>query len=132
MPGAASKPGWPRTCRRCSTRSGRRPRRRRSRTPSRAIGMKFPPELRESLAVHAGQRQSDAAFGQWELFDLERVTSRWDSLAERVASGQFPDHDEPHIQIRGPVRPRWWDRAWIPVAADGTGDLLAVDLNPPA
>jgi cell wall assembly regulator SMI1 len=30
------------------------------------------------------------------------------------------------------VRQRWWDRAWIPIAADGTGDLLAVDLNPPA
>ena len=96
-----------------------------------AIGVAFPAEFRASLAVHDGQRLADATFGQWEPFDLRRVVERWRSLAERVATGTFPDHDEPHIQTRGPVRPRWWSRAWIPIAADGTGDLLAIDLEPP-
>ncbi|HYO65816.1 MAG TPA: SMI1/KNR4 family protein [Archangium sp.] len=96
------------------------------------VGVPFPSDLREFLSVHDGQSPDELeVFARWAPLSLERIVSIWQRSEERVQRGVIQTEDNPDIRIHGPVRPRWWDRAWIPFAKDAEGDLLCLDLNPP-
>jgi cell wall assembly regulator SMI1 len=98
-----------------------------------AVEVSFPPEFIASLTVHDGQDdRAFEVFGNWGLLDLTGVVRKWQMFVALVEKGVLPTDDEPEsVVIEGPVRPRRWDRAWIPVATKGTGDYLLLDLNPP-
>jgi cell wall assembly regulator SMI1 len=98
-----------------------------------ALGVSFPPEFIASLAIHDGQDASEfEIFGDWGLLDVNGIVRKWRLLASLVDKGVLHTFDDPQwVLTEGPVRPRAWDRAWIPVATMGTGDYLLLDLNPP-
>jgi cell wall assembly regulator SMI1 len=98
-----------------------------------ALGVAFPSEFIASLAVHDGQDDREfEVFGQWGLLDLANIVDVWRVLSGLQQTGVLNTFDEPRLILtEGAVRPRAWDRAWIPVATKGTGDYLLLDLNPP-
>ena len=97
------------------------------------IGAEFPPELLASLAVHDGQRPDELeVFGEWALLCVAESARVWRKLARMADEGALHTHDEPAwVKVIGAVRPRSWDRASIPIASDGQGDHLILDLDPP-
>jgi molybdopterin molybdotransferase len=98
-----------------------------------ALGVGFPSEFIASLAVHDGQDDREfEVFGQWGLLDLANIVHAWRVLSGLRQKRVLNTFDEPGLIVaEGTVRPRAWDRAWIPVATKGTGDYLLLDLNPP-
>jgi cell wall assembly regulator SMI1 len=97
------------------------------------VGQPFPVELRQSLAVHDGQRGAGfEVFGVWGLLSLRQIVDEWSELQSLAAEGAIATNDDPAIKTLGAVRPRWWDPAWIPVAKNASGDWLCLDMNPPA
>jgi len=98
-----------------------------------AIGVSFPPELLASLAAHDGQEpHAYEMFAGWALLPLVHVVVVWKELVAMAKRLELPAFDEPdHVRTEGPVRPRAWDPLWIPVADDGQGNRLMLDMDPP-
>ncbi len=94
------------------------------------IGCGLPADLRASLGVHDGQVENAAVWGRWEYHRVDAIAGAWSLLRGLVDQGAFTTDDDPLIATVGPVRPRWWDPAWIPFAVDMAGDRLCVDMNP--
>ncbi len=69
----------------------------------------LPAELRESLAIHNG----GGNFGSYELFGTAEIARTWASMTKRHEAGDLAK--------------RLWNRAWIPFAQDGGGNLRALD-----
>jgi cell wall assembly regulator SMI1 len=98
-----------------------------------ALGTSFPPEFVASLGVHEGQssRALEVLDG-WRLYALPEIVRVWQRFCEMAADGTLRTVDDPSsVFPKGPVRPRDWDRAWIPIGADGGGEHLMLDLDPP-
>jgi len=100
------------------------------------IGLTLPPELRESYLRHDGQ--PDSADGllregfleldcEYRLLSLAEVGTEWKvwkellDLEEFAGSSATPDAG---------VRAEWWHPGWVPVASNGGGDSVCVDLAP--
>ncbi|AKT40978.1 SMI1/KNR4 family protein [Chondromyces crocatus] len=92
------------------------------------IGATLPDELKASLRRHAGS--SRALFESWELHTLEAIGSTWSMLRGFLDDGTFPSEGSPLVQVEGPLRQVWWSPGWIPIAGNGAGDHLCVDLDP--
>lgn len=92
-----------------------------------------PETLRALLAERDGCRQSifplpqRAAGLTWRLLGVDEIVRAWRLCGEvsRI-EGTGP------IQADGPVDAVWWSPTWVPIAGDGTGDLLCLDRRPPA
>lgn len=94
-----------------------------------ALGRSFPSDFVDSLLVHDGQAEAGfGVFGRWTLMSLERLVDYWQMLVDLAAASTFDGTGA--ITTRGNVRAVWWDRAWIPFAVDGGGDVLNLDLDP--
>lgn len=63
-------------------------------------------------------------FGGMESLGGARAIETWRQQCEK----DWPD-EPPHVGDE-PIRPVWWDPAWVPVARSGSGDLLFVDRAP--
>lgn len=93
-----------------------------------ALGVALPDAVRGSFRVHDGQSGLAAyIMDGWMLLPLEFVVSEWRFLLGMLESGQWVDTSGEPI---GPVQPRWWMPAWIPLLSNGCGDYQCVDLAP--
>jgi hypothetical protein len=70
-------------------------------------------------------------FREYALLDLPQARERWLGLNELVDEGAFKTYepralaeDDDQIQFV------WWSRGFIPIAEDGGGNLICVDLDP--
>jgi cell wall assembly regulator SMI1 len=103
------------------------------------LGMALPADLVESLQIHDGQK-SDADIGlfpsgTWELGALPsfrllsaaEIGREWKMMKELHDMGEFAGRKA--AAQRG-VRADWWNLAWIPIADDGGGDYMCLDLAP--
>ncbi len=93
------------------------------------VGVKLPRALVSSLLTHDGMRDRIVVV---DLYDYNRLIS----VAEmakwwRIVSSDPSDLDGPRFfhgrRIKGDLR---WRRAWVPIAVDAGGNLLACDLDP--
>jgi cell wall assembly regulator SMI1 len=80
------------------------------------------------MQIHGGQNENVALVGRWMLLTPRRIVECW-KLTRRIS-------DELGLekmggQPQGPVRPVWWNPSWVPVAVDGMGNDLCLDLDPP-
>ncbi|MED4135572.1 SMI1/KNR4 family protein [Priestia megaterium] len=94
------------------------------------IGLKFPQNLRELLMIHNGQRDEYiAAIDNYLLLPLDEIVYTWQTLKELLDGGEFEDFEE--VEPVGPVKKEfWWNPCWIPVATNGGGDDICIDLDP--
>lgn len=103
------------------------------------LGVSLPADVRESYSAHDGSGGAHAGGGADLLPHREygHVGVPLLSLAECVSdrerwlraweAGAF---DDSRASPRGPIRPQWWCRGWVPVTWDGGGDHLCIDLDP--
>ncbi|WP_052374247.1 SMI1/KNR4 family protein [Chondromyces apiculatus] len=94
----------------------------------REIGASLPEDLRASLKRHAGSTR--ALSGEWELHPPAMILGTWTMMRGFAEDGVFPHGELTPGSVVGPLVPTWWTRGWIPVAGNGAGDHLCVDLSP--
>ncbi|MEQ3552537.1 SMI1/KNR4 family protein [Pseudonocardia nematodicida] len=111
------------------------------------FGRPFPDELRAFYALSDGQRPdfprgpgphpsaTTSLFpATYALLPLQQAIAEYRNWIEVVGPGDSkPDFDD-HITVRDddPVRARYWDPGWWPLATDGGGNSIAVDTVPEA
>jgi cell wall assembly regulator SMI1 len=97
----------------------------------RRLGFALPEGVRESYAVHDGSGGADVMpHNVYGLVDVP-LLSLEEAIRDRQMWLDFLDRGafrEP--RPRGPIRPEWWNRWWVPVTWDGGGDHLCIDLDP--
>ena len=75
------------------------------------MGMRLPDDVRVCWGIHNG------TFGQfidgWSLHNLDEMVQRRQRMM-----GLFRDDEQ------------WWNPKWIPLASDGSGDMICLDLAP--
>lgn len=90
------------------------------------LGASLPAEVAESLRVHDGQHD-EALWDLWALLSAEEIAAQWSLMKDLLEAGEL---DGLGTENGKKVAAGWWCPAWIPVCADGSGDLLCVDLQP--
>lgn len=102
-----------------------------------AIGGPLPEDLKASLLVHDGQdiktgiplvppvRRGE---GGYRLMAIEEIGDHWRMWKELSDKGEFRKlRCSADKEIQGGA---WWQKGWIPLADNGAGDFLCVDLCP--
>lgn len=95
-----------------------------------AIGMQLPQAVRDAYLIHNGQHNSHYTLldSSWHLLSLKQALKEWQLNNQLLADGHFFDNSVPYPHVG--VQAVWWSPYWIPVAANGAGDLVCVDLAP--
>lgn len=97
------------------------------------LGFPIPDELRSLLRIHDGCRHGDYPLPikapsptQWRLTPIA-------GIIENRELGENAGKIATVVKLKtvGPVRAVWWSSAWVPIAEDGTGDLVCIDTDPP-
>src|SRR5262249_45100763 len=77
-----------------------------------AFGCSFTPDLADSLRIHDGQDGGGLEMlGGWRLYDLHSMDRAWRMMMDM-------SREETIL----------WKPTWIPIASDGNGNHLIVDL----
>jgi cell wall assembly regulator SMI1 len=90
-------------------------------------------DLYEFYALHDGQSSYDLAFSSpWRLLSVRHIKSNLKVMNEDLTAQWEEDGISPsdEAEAQGPVKPVLWNRKWIPIASNGGGDLLCIDLDP--
>ena len=99
------------------------------------LGYKFPKELITFYKTHNGQKMDadclvpadDVSDVGYVLMSLAEGLSEWDAWNTVAESGQFEGASADNA--RG-IRAKLWHDGWLPIASNGGGDSLCVDLDP--
>lgn len=100
------------------------------------LGVAFPLDLHACYLVHDGQKpEGDGLFPEgfagldapFLLLSLDEVVRHWRNWQELAEAGEFARQG---AQPDRGVRSDWWNPGWVPIAWDGGGDSLCVDLAP--
>ena len=99
------------------------------RLEARLGGRRLPPDVRAALQLHGAS--GGVAYWEYTGLSVEEIASRWEGLERLRGEGTFdgwePRELDSSLQL---VQPQWWSPDWIPLAKDGGGNLLCVDLGP--
>jgi cell wall assembly regulator SMI1 len=93
----------------------------------------LPDDFVRSWRAHDGQDWDTGLpliagwLGSYSLLSSDQIESRYDSASVLLSEEFAALRGAP----RGPVRPDWWNPRWVPVAGNGCGDLICLDLDPP-
>jgi cell wall assembly regulator SMI1 len=87
----------------------------------RKMGVRLPEDVRESYLRHDGEQEFLGLFLGWTQMSLRDVQKEW----------AFERWEERAPRSRGPVKAQSWSPRWIAMIANGAGDFLCVDLDPP-
>jgi cell wall assembly regulator SMI1 len=93
------------------------------------LGVQFPEVMRAAYQIHNGQL-GDAAplMGEWQLLSLEDLQGQWELMQDlHIENPILPPSS---AAGPSPIRADWWNSKWIPIAYNGAGDLMCVDLDP--
>lgn len=86
------------------------------------FGIKLPDDYKESLSLCNGQLgMADNLLGDWSLLSLEATMKEWNGL-----NSLFIDDLDKIYKIE---QIYWWNKKWIPIAYNGAGDFLCIDLS---
>lgn len=94
----------------------------------------LPDDFVQSWLLHNGQRWNTrlplvaGSLGSYALLPLDQVTSHWQTWTDLL--GDFKAQGVRGVP-RGPVRANWWNKLWVPVGVNGSGDMICLDLDPP-
>ena len=92
------------------------------------LGIQFPESFQNSVLIHDGQDENlPGLLHDWELLSLRRIEGEWKLWKELLDGGEFSDYQsEPEAGVKN----NWWNERWIPIAADGAGNFLCMDMDP--
>ena len=91
------------------------------------MGVTFPGDVRTSYLIHDGQRpEGFNLLDGYELLSLDRMVDEWRMWKQLLDERDLDYESEP----QGPIRTDWWNPLWIPIASDGSGNHLCLDLAP--
>ncbi|GGP65365.1 SMI1/KNR4 family protein [Saccharothrix coeruleofusca] len=99
-----------------------------------AVGYAFPRDLVESLLRHDGAPRSLVP-SRWTLLPLDTAVDTWRRNTEELAARQAAEvddmSDEDWSEVEeGEEDAFWgWSPAWLPIAVDGSGCHLVVELR---
>jgi cell wall assembly regulator SMI1/ankyrin repeat protein len=100
------------------------------------LGVKFPDEVRASYLRHDGQRDGQDGLlpegfaeldEEFRLLPLAEILSEWEPWKELLDIGEFAGNT---ATPDDGVRADWWNPCWVPIASNGGGDSLCIDLAP--
>lgn len=93
------------------------------------IGASLPSDYRQWLAIHNGQvPDAPGVLCSDEFLSTQRILDEWQcmmKLAETEVAGFVAQSTPPDC-----IQAVWWHRLWIPITADGAGNLVCLDLAP--
>jgi cell wall assembly regulator SMI1 len=102
----------------------------------KGVKAKLPEDVRASYLRHNGQKDgSDGLFPsgfagldeEFCILPADAIAPDWKIWKELADGGEFEDGDaEPDESVRA----AWWHKSWIPIASNGGGDSLCIDLSP--
>lgn len=94
------------------------------------LGVALPDDVVASYRVHDGcAGDGPPLLGSFRLSPISQIERDWALQQDLLQDGVFVDDG---VEPEGAVRPVWWEPAWIPVAANSSGDFLCVDMRPDA
>lgn len=91
-----------------------------------AVGKSLPEEWVQSARVHDGQ-DGEALLDLWRLLPAQEVLDERSGMLHLMRAGEFQALETEHDRKVGGG---WWREGWLPVASNGCGDLLCIDLDP--
>lgn len=94
-----------------------------------ALETDLPRAFLEWARVHDGQ--ADDAVGLLDgnsLLPSARIQEQWATMLALQQDGRFPQAGE--SEPPGAIAPVWWSPYWIPIASDGSGNLVCIDMAP--
>ena len=91
-----------------------------------AMGMRFPDEVRQSLACHNGSAEYGSGWVYGELLSLARMQDERRIWMDLLEAGSFDDLAAFNHES-GQITPGWWHPQWLPLDADGGGNGNFVD-----
>jgi cell wall assembly regulator SMI1 len=96
---------------------------------ARSLSCELPDDVTESYHIHDGMRgAAGSLIGEWSLMPLAIVVREWKTLKKLSDGGTFEGMEgDADVQVKSD----WWNPRWIPVASNGSGDFVCVDLDPP-
>ncbi len=89
------------------------------------LGVTLPGSYVESLKVHDG----GGSFESYEYLSTEDVYRWWKVWTLALEKGELEGR-APSEEGQEALQPGFWNRRWIPFAADSVGNLLCIDLDP--
>jgi cell wall assembly regulator SMI1 len=89
------------------------------------LGVRLPDDVRAAYRIHDGARLP-FLYG-WSWYSLTEMVAEWRQLQEFRAQGIFGDNSG---RADGPVRPVWYDPAWVPITRSGYGHRHCLDFAP--
>jgi len=103
------------------------------------IGLAFPEDLKASYlvqnGVEYGEDELNIVVGPYDeyndmafcLLPIEQIADEWQVWKDLNDVGEFEgETGEPDNEIVDD----WWSNGWIPIAGDGGGDFICIDMNP--
>lgn len=94
----------------------------------RTLGAPAPIQLARLLARHDGSGDA-MVVPEYRLLSTAVIAEEW-LIWEDLRINDF-DPRGLTCSPEGPIRrDHWWNSAWIPFAADGTGNFLCIDTDP--
>jgi cell wall assembly regulator SMI1 len=102
------------------------------------LKLTLPADFVASVRVHDGQRSDDGCalipgpphplgLGWYELLPLTDIRREWSMMKGLDDIGEFEGR-KPRA-TRG-IQPVWWSQEWVPIADNGGGDYVCLDLAP--
>lgn len=96
-----------------------------------SIGKKLPNDYRDWLQIHNGQiPDSVGLLYSNEFLSTSRLLSEWQVMNQLLNRGEFSHTSE--SEPADTIKPDWWNKNWLPISSDGSGNLVCIDLSPGA
>ncbi|QDU57901.1 SMI1/KNR4 family protein [Aeoliella mucimassa] len=100
------------------------------------IGFAFPADLKESYLTQNGVEYGEGELNIFPglademafcLLPIEQIGDEWKIWKELIDDGDF---DDAAADPDTGIDEVWWSEGWIPVAGNGCGDFICVDMKP--
>ena len=94
-----------------------------------ALGVDLSPAFQAWASVHNGQVQGSVGLLDGnELLSSDDMLEQWAGMNKLLDQGLLPASGE--SDPPGATAPVWWSKRWIPIASDGSGNLVCIDMAP--
>lgn len=92
------------------------------------LGVSLPEEMKSFYRVYNGQVwhfQGNALVRNLTLSPTFKIIENWKFLQR-----EFDPDDDLELDIEEAIKPVFWNSKWIPIAENGGGDYLCIDMEP--
>lgn len=92
------------------------------------LKMKLPDDLKASLLIHNGTDKEMMDDG-FSLLSTEYIKDEYDTWNDLLKDGTFKESDKIVVNDKR-IKKKWFDKTWIPVTTDGSGNNHCLDMAP--